>query len=150
MISFPFFWSLKSLIFKSKIIVYVNISSIPFLPLFLRTWLMTGLTQPASIPATMAAPISTQSAFVEAPSATPLQDIELLWYNTPWFRTMLWCITNRAGEPAIFFSGSSSGSSFFVQAAPAPAPHFFLKRLWLWLQGAKNMRLLAAPALAPA
>ena len=37
------------------------------------TWFMTGLTQPASIPATIAAPISLHSAGVEVPRATPLK-----------------------------------------------------------------------------
>jgi len=46
-----------------------------------------------------------------------------------------------------FFSGSGSGSWFFFQAALAPAPDFFPKRLRL--QGAKNTRLRKAPAPAP-
>ena len=53
-----------------------------------------------------------------------------------------------------FFSGSGSWLFFkwlrllfFSQAAPAPAPGFFFKRLRL--QGAKNTQLRPAPAPAP-
>ena len=51
----------------------------------------------------------------------------------------------RAGEPAIFFNGSGSGSWLFFQAAPALFPKqlrlmvFFFERLRL--QGAKKNRL---------
>ena len=54
-------------------------------------------------------------------------------------------------EPANFLAAQAP--DFIFQAAPAPAPDFFPKRLWLLfffkplqLQGANNTRLRPAPA----
>ena len=71
---------------------------------------------------------------------------------TFWFERFLKAFYAGLGSRQIFqrlrlltFSSIRSGSWFFSQAAPAPAPGIFLERLRLRLQGAKNTRLRPAP-----
>ena len=91
-----------------------------------------------------------RNAWCENPEKRYFWKSRILWKNPVYFCLNFQYLKKTGlGSRQIFFLlltffSNGSGSWFFSQAAPAPAPSFFVKRLRL--QGAKNTRLRPAPA----